>query len=314
MVDRHLAIIILNWNNANDTVFCLDSLVNLEYPAFQIFIIDNGSTDDSVAQIQKSFPDIEVIQTGQNLGYAGGNNVGIKEALTRGFDYIAIINNDIRLDPEAIPHLIKYLDNAVGDVVTSLIVEFPSETIVWALGSQVNHRTGYVNRIGAGDIAKKWQNTPPFCVDAVSGAMFIAKREVFEKVGLLDEKFFLYYEEIDWSLRVKLAGYTIQAVPSAIASHKVSATLGVTSPIIDYYMLRNHLYLISKHWTVPVRWLLLARIVLRNLLAILAFTVKPYEGRRIPNRNARLLALRDVALGKYGMMGLDVTKICCPVK
>lgn len=140
----------------------------------------------------------------------------------------------------------------------------------------------------------------------------LVKREVFERVGLLDESFFLYYEETDWCLKARQAGYRILAVPSSVVWHKVSATLGVSSPIIDYYMLRNHLRLIGRHWSGVRRPYLLVRTVARNLATIAAYTVKSRRGTRIPNRNARLLALRDASLRRWGKMEPDVVKVCYP--
>lgn len=140
----------------------------------------------------------------------------------------------------------------------------------------------------------------------------LAKREVFERAGLLDEKFFLYFEEVDWCMKVGQAGYRILAAPSSVVWHEVSGTLGTTSPVIDYYMLRNHLRLIGRHWSGARRDYLWSRVVLCNLMTIAAYTVKPHGGRRIPNRNARLLALLDASLGRWGKMGADVAKICYP--
>lgn len=295
-----VAIIILNWQNAPDTIACLQSLQTVAYTAFTVLVVDNGSKDSSVAQIQSIFPNVEILQTGDNLGYAGGNNVGIQTALARRFEYICVINNDVILEPETITTLVDLLETKTVDVVTPLIVKSPQDNIVWALGLELNHKSGQVSRIGSGNTRETWFDVSPFTVDAVSGAMFVARRDVFEQAGLLDEKFFLYYEEVDWSLRARATGFIIQAVPQAVARHEVSATLGAASPLIDYYMLRNQLYLIRKHWSAPTRWRLYGRVILRNLLAILAFTVKPHKGKRLPNRNARLYALRDAALGRWG--------------
>jgi GT2 family glycosyltransferase len=138
----------------------------------------------------------------------------------------------------------------------------------------------------------------------------LVRREVFERVGLLDEAFYLYFEEADWCLRVRRSGYRILAVPSSLAWHRVSATLGPTSPVIDYYMLRNHLRFIACHWSGMARLLFLGRTIGRNLLTIAAYTLKPQQGQRLSHRNARLLALRDAALGRWGRMGLDVEAVC----
>ena len=310
-----VAIIVLNWNNASDTIACLGSLRHIEYANCTVVVVDNGSTDESVTRIRAQFPKIEILQTGANLGYAGGNNVGIRHALEQDADYVCILNNDITVEPDfltRLPSVFQTYSYSDAGVVTPLVGEMPDRGRVWALGSAVNWRTGAVTRLHAGEPVRALRNHDPLEVDIASGAAMLVKREVLERVGLLDEAFFLYFEETDWCLRIRQAGYCILAVPSSVVWHKVSATLGTTSPVIDYYMLRNHLRLIARHWPGARRLYLLGRIVLRNLLTIATYTVKSHNGRRISNRDARLLALRDATLGRWGKMGPDVAKVCYP--
>ncbi len=309
-----VSIIILTWNQRDLTRDCLASLAQMDYPAdrLQLIVVDNGSTDDSVARIRAKFPDVKIIETGINLGYAGGNNVGIRHALAAGAEAVCILNNDVTVEPGFLPPLLAALQSGpdVG-IVTPLVAEGTGDDgRVWALGSTVNPRTAAVNRCCAGEPLDAWREREPFEVETASGAAMLVRREVFERVGLLDEDFFLYFEEVDWCLKVRRAGYRILAVPASVVWHKVSATLGTTSPVIDYYMLRNHLRLIGRHWRGLQRISLQTRVVLRNLLTIAAYTAKPHGGLRIPNRDARLLALRDAALGRWGKMGPDVEKVC----
>jgi GT2 family glycosyltransferase len=311
-MDVHLAIVILNWNQADLTLRCLASLEAAGAVACtEVLVVDNGSTDDSVAQIRAAYPDVTVIETGANLGYAGGNNVGIRRALEGGAEAVLILNNDTWVEPGCIEALQAALkaDPAAG-IATPLITEMDAPERIWALGMALDGRTASFTRLHAGEPVGRWRGQPPLPVDAASGSAMLATREVFERVGLLEERFFLYYEETDWCLRVRRAGYRILGVPSAVVQHQVSATLGSTSPAIDYYMLRNHLYLIGRHWRQPQRTLLQLGVLLRDLCTITAYTVKPHGGRRIPHRNARLMALRDAALGRWGPMGPDVTRVC----
>jgi GT2 family glycosyltransferase len=169
-----------------------------------------------------------------------------------------------------------------------------------------------VARLCAGESVLSLSEKSPFSVDAASGAAMLVRRGVFEDVGFIDEDFFLYFEEIDWCLAVRRAGYQILAVPNATVWHKISDTLGTSSPVIDYYMLRNHLRLISRHWSGALRYYLWSRLILRNLLAVVAFSFKPQGGKRNANRNARLFALRDAILGRWGQMGDDVARVCYP--
>ena len=296
-----VAIVVLNWNNAGDTVPCLDSLAQLEYPIPQIIVVDNGSTDDSAVRIRAGFPGIPLLETGANLGYAGGNNVGIRQALVAGAAAVCILNNDVTVEPGCLAPLLAALQSGpdVG-IVTPLVTEQGDASRVWALGSAVNWRTAEISRLHIGEAVVAWRQREPFEVEIASGAAMLVKREVFERAGLMAEDFFLYYEEVDWCLKVRRAGYRILAVPASVVWHKVSATLGATSPIIDYYMLRNHLRLIGRHWRGIDRWRVLATTVMRNLITVAAYSVKSHHGKRIPSRDARLLALRDAALGRSG--------------
>jgi GT2 family glycosyltransferase len=131
---------------------------------------------------------------------------------------------------------------------------------------------------------------------------------------MLDPRFFIYYEESDWCLRAQQAGWRVVYVPQARLWHKVSAAMGTASPATDYYMARNVLLFIAKHQRGLIKVRLMAQVAGRTLLAIAAYTVKPHGGQRIPNRNARLLALCDALLGRWGKMGVDVAAVCYPQK
>lgn len=306
-----LAIIVLNWRKPAETLACLASLAHVTYPNVAIIVVDNGSGDDSVAWIRAAHPDVTLIETGANLGYAGGNNVGIRHALAAGADFVCILNNDVAVEPGFLAPLLTALEGRpdVG-AVTPLVAERSDDGgRVWALGSSVERRTAAVSRNHAGEAVAPWWGQPPFDVDVASGAAMLVKREVFERVGLMDETFFLYFEEVDWSLAVQRASYRILAVPSSVVWHKVSATLGTTSPVIDYYMLRNHLHLISRHWSGIGRSYLWGKVFLRNLVTIAAFTVKSHKGQRTPNRDARLLALCDAVLRRSGKQARLLSQI-----
>lgn len=308
----NMMLVVLNWNNGADTLHCLRSLEHAGV-LHAVVVVDNGSTDSSVVEIEAHYPCVPIIATGANLGYAGGNNVGIRYALDRGVDFIGVLNNDVVVEPDFVEPLIGIFQQQpeIG-IVTPLVAERVDDGQVWAMGSAVNWRTAAVTRQHAGEPINAWRGRLPFPVEIASGAAMLVRREVFNRVGLLDESFFLYYEETDWCLRAGRAGCRILAVPSSIVWHKVSAALGASSPAIDYYMLRNHLRLISRHWSDAHRVHLWSRVVLHNLLVVAAFTAKPHGGQRIPNRNARLLALRDAILGRWGKMGPDVARICYP--
>lgn len=309
-----MAVIVLNWNNPSDTLRCLRSLADIERTDYEVIVVDNGSSDDSAALVRRRHPTIRQLETGCNLGYAGGNNVGIRYALAVGAQNICILNNDVTVEPNFLEPLLATLRSQQNcGIVTPLIAEAGSESgCVWALGSTLDRRTAAVTRNLAGAPVRYWQQQPSFEVQIASGAAMLIKREVLERVGLMDEGYFLYYEEVDWSLRVRQAGYQIVAVPSSIVYHKVSASLGKSSPVVDYYMLRNHLRLIMHQFSEPRRSYLWIRVFLRNLFTIVAYTVESHNGERIGCRDARVLAIRDALLRRCGEMGADVASACHP--
>ncbi|HQY93240.1 glycosyltransferase family 2 protein [Caldilinea sp.] len=309
------AIIILNWNGADETLACLRSLAAQDLSDWQVIVVDNGSADDSVARVRSAFPAATLLATGQNLGYAGGNNVGIHHALGQGAAHLCILNNDVVLAAGALQAMLDVLvRHPDAGVVTPLVAQQGKPPLVWALGSRMEWRTGSVSRVAAGERIEAWQGRDEFAVEIASGAAMLVRRAVFEQIGLFDEAFFLYYEETDWCLRAQMAGHAIYAAPSAVAWHHVSAALGADSPVVDYYMLRNHLRLIDRHATGSGRARLWTRIVLRNLATIGAYTLKPPRVARRAHRNARLCALRDAFAGRWGKMGDDVEQCCQGVR
>ncbi len=310
-----VALIILTWNQRKLTLECLDSVASLDYPAdrLRILVVDNGSTDGTSQHVHMHHPGVILLQNGENLGYAGGNNAGINWALAQEVEYICILNNDVTVAPNFLAPLLGALEknDEVGGV-TPLVADIANPDVVWALGAEVDDRTATVTRLHSGEKVFDWRVAEPFDVDVASGTAFLARRQVFEKAGLLDEAFYLYYEEVEWCLRLRQVGYRILAVPTSVVWHKVSGTLGPASPAIDYYMLRNHLRLIGCHWSGVGRLWPWTRTVLCNLATIAAYTAMPHRGARLPHRNARLLALRDALLGRWGEMGPDVQAICYP--
>jgi len=313
MTSPSVFLIVLNWNNAPDTLECLRSLVRASYSGLRVTVVDNHSDDGSAEAIRREFPNLPLLETTANLGYAGGNNVGIRYALAQGADLIGILNNDTVVDPGFLEPLLAACAPGTRPAVSCpLICEYGRPEITWALGARIDWATGVTTRLHPGEARDAWSQSGPQDVDFVSGTAFLAPRQAFETVGLLDEGFFLYYEETDWCLRARQSGYGMRVVPASVVWHKVSASLGQCSPATDYYMLRNQLLFISRHRRGWSRRLLLARTVLANLRTILAYTLRPQHRQRRPHRDARLLALRDFFRGRYGPMGPDVTAICQP--
>ena len=213
-----VAIIILNWNGWKDTIECLESFQRITYPNYQIIIVDNGSTDDSVKRIREKFPRLTLIETGRNLGYAGGNNIGIKHALENGAKYILIVNNDTKVvNPEFVNQMVGVMesDSTLG-ILGPKVLNFKGQiqdTILYIPMLSSCLRESFRLRFRA---KKSRDYRAAQLVDAVSGVCWFIRSDIINAVGLLDEDYFMYAEELDYCYRVKKAGWEIMYYLSLI--------------------------------------------------------------------------------------------------
>ena len=309
-----VAIVVLTWNQRDLTLDCLASLAEMDYPAdrLQIIVVDNGSSDGTAAAVRERFPHVTVLENGDNLGFAEGNNVGIRHALQGSAEYIMLLNNDTVVDKRMLGELLgemkKHPD--VG-IVGPKMLYFEPPYVIWCAGNRIDWRNGGSLRLQAEE-PDNMIGEQPLEVDFITACGILLRRSVIEQIGLLDPRFFIYYEETDWCVRARKVGWRIVYVPSARLWHKVSAAMGTTSPATDYYMNRNVLLFLSRNLSGVTRLRSVTWAASRNLLTVAAYTAKLHCDQRIPNRNARLLALRDAILGRWGKMGPDVAKVCYP--
>ncbi len=239
-----VAIIILNYNGLPYILDCLRSLKQST-----IIVVDNASTDGSVETIKNKFPQVKLIRNQNNLGFAGGNNVGIKYALKKGFDHIMILNPDTRAEKNFLKPLIQLMrsDEKIG-IVAPLLKGKEKDKIIYALGAKLNPILGRTKHLHLIRRPKKALEQ-----ELVSACCMLVKREVFEKIGLFDERFFLYFEDSDFCLRTKKAGYQIYVEPKSVVFHQISKSLGGLSPKkIKYLMISNFLFILK--WVKPYFW------------------------------------------------------------
>jgi len=311
-----VAVVILTWNQRNLTLECLESLKSLQYPAERLntILVDNGSCDGTTEAVRSLFPQVVVLENSDNLGFAEGNNVGISYALEYPADYVMLLNNDTVVDNVMLAEMVAVMQQYpdVG-IVGPKMLYFDDPERIWCAGNRIDWLLGSSIRLQADEQDKAIPNDMPVVVDFITACGILLRREALEQVGLLDPRFFIYYEETDLCMRTWRAGWRILYVPSARLWHKISAAMGPTSPATDYYMNRNVLLFLAKNRHGIAGWFSVCVAACRNLLAVAAYTVKPHGGARIPNRNARLFALRDALVGRWGKMGRDVAKVCYPV-
>jgi len=249
-------VLILAWNRRDDTLECITSLLNSSYQQLQVVVCDNGSTDDTVSAVSTNFPDVKLLEFGRNLGFAAGANRGLRFALDAGAQQILLINNDVVVDPTMVEHLVAAIAPQVG-IIAPMIYYADAPSIIWSAGGMRSRWT--LEQIGDRRGQHDSGNWPPRVRrDFVSGCAMLLTRTLLETVGLFDERFFMYYEDNDFCLRARKAGFEILLVPTARMWHKVSASSGgADSPQERFQMAKSSVLFYRKHihgW----RWFLVA--------------------------------------------------------
>ena len=245
-----LAVVVLNWNGLEDTRALLPTLAACRLPSgwsLETLVVDNGSSDGSAAAIAAEFPDVTVLALPENRRFAGGNNHGLRHALGRGADAVMLLNNDTRADPGLLERLLMALDQdpAAGAAGPLIYYGVPSQRI-WYAGGTLSPALGWSAHRGVRQI-DQGQYRSVERTGYITACCLLARRAVWEKVGLLDERYFIYAEDADWCLRARAAGYPLLFVPTARLWHQVSASSGQASPWKIYHRLRANLTLFATH-------------------------------------------------------------------
>lgn len=243
-----IVILILNWNGKKDTLECLASLEKAnQTPKFATLVIDNGSTDDSVFAIRSAFPEVPIFETKTNLGFAGGNNVGIRWALGKSFDWILLLNNDTVVAPDFIEKFLSAAkEKPEGSIFGAKIYLYQEKNRLDHLGGLWNPTKAEFESVASGKIDDgSFEEMRE--ADYVCGCALLMHRKVPETIGLLEESFFLLWEESDFCNRAKRAGFQIWTAPQAKLWHKVSASFTGGKPHMQYFWWRNRLLYISRN-------------------------------------------------------------------
>ncbi len=269
-VPRVIAVV-LNYNRREDTLACLASLAVSTYRNLRVILLDNSSTDGCVEAVRKTFPEVEIVRLQENRGYAGNNNVGISVATAQGADWIFVLNEDTVMDPNCVSRLV-----AAGE----------ADPTIGILGPTVYHfDEPCVIQSGGGLIGRYWESVHlaqneldreqfrcPHDVDWISGCGIMVRRKVIEQVGMLDERYFCYWEETEWCIRAGRAGWRIVHVPQAKLWHKGVQRGYRPKPMVTYYATRNRLMTLAKHQAPLIAWAGACTQIGRTLAS---WTIKP---------------------------------------
>ena len=255
-----ISIITINYNGLKDTCALIET-IPLDDESLEMIVVDNASREDEASVIQERFPQVKVIRSKENLGFAGGNNLGIKAARGK---YLYFVNNDTILDvsgkrPEGrdvFQPLIDRLesDEKIGVVCPKIRFAWEDNPIQFAGYTPLSTITMRNRSIGFGEKDKgHYNNAHP--TPYAHGAAMMVKREVVEKAGMMPECYFLYYEELDWSMMIRRTGYNIWYEPQSTIYHKESRTTGQNSPLRTYYITRNRLLFVKRNVKTPEKFL-----------------------------------------------------------
>lgn len=271
-----VGVALLNWDAADLTLACIDSLLAGETVPWRILVVDNGSTDGSQACLRAAGRGVELYESPENLGFAGGTNVAVRELIASGADAVWVLNNDTVVGSECLRELTAALaaDPDVAAVTGKILYESPAGRI-WYAGAQWRRWSLTAPHRGQGQ-RDRGQFDVPCDVGFISGCCLLARVEAFMRVGLFNEKYFAYWEDAEWCLRARRAGLRLRYQPAATVEHKVSTSVrrntlgrsgGTASPLAHYLVTRNHMFLIRQHASGPLQRI----VALGGVLASRAF-------------------------------------------
>jgi len=261
--DASVAIILVNWNGFAFTTACLDSLRKVDYPDFRVILVDNASQNQEGERLKNAFPEIELIGNSENLGFAGGNNTGIRKALEHGFSYVMLLNNDTIVEPDFLGQMMrKFSQNSRLGVVQPLICFLHDRFQIWSAGGKWNSLLGRAITLGDRESVDNFNLTDEN-LDWATGCCMLITREALLNTGLLNEGYFAYFEDVEWSLRFREKGFEIALAAEAKIYHEAGASSkkkhseGTLSPKVFYYHVRNQLFLLRSQvhgFAIPFAW------------------------------------------------------------
>ncbi len=297
MSDPLVVTVILNTNRREDTLACLASLARADCARHAILVLDNASTDGSVEAIRAGFPAVIVLPLAENRGYAGNNNVGIRHALDLGAEWVFVLNEDTIVDPGCIRALVQAGESApdVG-IVGPKVLHHDQPQVIQSAGGTLGRYWRSLHR-GENE-PDHGQFDSQAEVDWVSGCSIFVRAEAVRRAGMLDERYFYYWEETEWCIRVRRHGYRILYAPAATLQHKGVQVDYRPKPVVGYYNTRNRLMTLAKHHApVPVR--VMAHWEIARTLA--SYSLRPKWRARRESRDWIWRGLRDYYAGRSGM-------------
>lgn len=310
--DPRVAVIILTWNRVDDIVTCLDSFSCLEYRNYEAIVVDNASADETVPTVRERFPWATLIVNDDNLGYVGGNNVGIRYALERQFDYVFILNSDTKVTPNVLSELVAVMQNDPRIAITGAKnLCFDSPAYTWGKYGVLNWGPMLVRTHGR--FRLDYPETPAVQdVDWVIGNGCMMSREALEKVGIFDADFFQVNEDVDWCVRARQLGHRVVYVDTAAIYHKGASSADLSKPVVfsyGYFLGRNAILFARKHAN-ALQWArLLTNMAIGVVLRISAYSASAVL-RAVMSQSHFINGMKD---GFTGQLRRDRITIRMPI-
>jgi GT2 family glycosyltransferase len=297
-----VAIIIINWNKPDMTVDTVNSVLNINHKNinYQIFLIDNGSSDDSISVFQRNFGSnqkIKIIRNESNFGFVGGNNNAIKQILKLDFDQILLLNNDVIVDPDFLQQLVK--NTSKYSLLGPKIYFAPGYeyhhdryskkdrgNVIWFAGGKIDWDNIYGSHIGVDEVDQEQHNQINNKIDFLTGCCLLIKREVIEKIGMLDEKFFMYLEDADFCQQAKQSGFKLAYIPKSKIWHINSGSSKTGGDLQNYFLTRNRLLFGFRYAKTKTKLALIKE----SFLQLLNPSISKWQK----------IAIRDFYLKKFG--------------
>lgn len=260
-MQARVAIILVNWNGYAMTKDCIVSIMENCSSPYQIVVVDNGSTDGSVEKLRHAFPELHLIASPENLGFTGGNNLGLEWAMKQGFDYSFLLNNDTFVGPGFLEPLLDYMDaHPQTGAVQPRICFAPDRKIIWNAGTAYYPWLGITTTKGFNQSdGPKFAESMP--LDWITGCAFFIRNQVLKQIGLFDPAFFTYYEDVDLSFRILQAGYALHYIPESHIYHIAGMSgksiakgkEGFLHASVHYHNVRNRIW-IWRRYAKPWHW------------------------------------------------------------
>jgi GT2 family glycosyltransferase len=242
-----VCIVIVTWNQRQTTTDCLDTVLKMTYPDFEVILVDNGSTDDTVRYVTEHYPGVEVIAHPENLGFAVGSNIGIRRSLEKRCDYVFLLNNDTLVPHNLLDELISQAEHLPdAGVISPRITYADDPERVWFAGTRRNPLTLEARDIGPHG-PRRTHATGTQTVGYVFGTAMLIRKEVLGIIGLFDETFFMYYEDMDFCLRAEAAGFRLYYVPAVTVRHRVATSTSQLSSMYYHCKARSSVWFFRKH-------------------------------------------------------------------